>query len=233
MKLGPSRLGGKREKDVVASTGVSIGGNDFDACLIRHGILNHFGFDALYHPAEREVPVPTYLHHSLTAWHQLHFAASDASNIAFLDSVLRTVAEPGRQGIAWLREFLSNNYGFAFFGAVEDCKIQLSSHKSATFNFEAGTISIHDTISRASFERSVAGLLATISGTIDSMFVNAGLRFDDVSTVFLTGGTSQIPCVANLFNSRFSGRIIARDAFVSVGRGLAVEARERLIAGRL
>jgi hypothetical chaperone protein len=49
----------------------------------------------------------------------------------------------------------------------------------------------------------------------------------DVDRVFLTGGTSFVPAVRRIFESRFgAGRVKTGEAFTSVARGLALRAQE-------
>jgi len=49
----------------------------------------------------------------------------------------------------------------------------------------------------------------------------SGLQAAQIDTVFLTGGTSRIPYIQNLFSERFGReKLEQRDAFTSVVHGL-------------
>jgi hypothetical chaperone protein len=56
----------------------------------------------------------------------------------------------------------------------------------------------------------------------------AGARDDEVDHVFLTGGTSLVPAVRDLFVTRFGeARITGGSEFVSVAEGLALIGGDR------
>ncbi|HQT47786.1 MAG TPA: Hsp70 family protein, partial [Acidocella sp.] len=56
---------------------------------------------------------------------------------------------------------------------------------------------------------------------------------DEIDRVFLTGGTSFVPAVRNLFTERFGAqRISAGGEFVSVAEGLALIGRDRMARER-
>ncbi len=60
---------------------------------------------------------------------------------------------------------------------------------------------------------------------MDELLASAGAARGDVDMVFLTGGTSFVPAVRRIFESRFGGeRIRTGNEFTSVARGLAVKA---------
>ncbi len=62
---------------------------------------------------------------------------------------------------------------------------------------------------------------------MDETLAAAGLPAEAVDRVFLTGGTSFVPCVRRLFDRRFGpDRVVAGAAFTSVGAGLARRAAE-------
>src|SRR5262249_50431015 len=59
MRLGPSRRGAAdRRGDVVASAGVSIGGDRFDAEMMRHKLLPYFGLGTTYEVMQKRMTVP-------------------------------------------------------------------------------------------------------------------------------------------------------------------------------
>jgi hypothetical chaperone protein len=57
--------------------------------------------------------------------------------------------------------------------------------------------------------------------------VQTGLSTDKVDRVFMTGGTSLVPAVRNIFSRRFGeARLSSGGEFVSVATGLAYRAAE-------
>jgi hypothetical chaperone protein len=89
-------------------------------------------------------------------------------------------------------------------------------------------IEIEATVTRTDFEEWIAEELARIETCVDSLMAAAGVSRGDVDVVFLTGGSSFVPAVRRIFETRFgAGRIRAGDEFTSVARGLALKAVER------
>ena len=79
----------------------------------------------------------------------------------------------------------------------------------------------------AQFEQWIRPELEQIESCVDGLLATAGVRPADVDMAFLTGGTSFVPAVRQIFESRFGGsRLRAGNEFTSVARGLALKALE-------
>jgi hypothetical chaperone protein len=66
---------------------------------------------------------------------------------------------------------------------------------------------------------------------MDNAIAKANLRPKDIDAVFMTGGTSFVPAVRQLFTKRFGkDRIHVGDAFQSVASGLALLALDQFRA---
>jgi hypothetical chaperone protein len=88
-------------------------------------------------------------------------------------------------------------------------------------------------IARADFEGWIAPDLARLGAAIDSALAEARLPHEAIDRVFLTGGTSLVPAVRRLFETRFGAeRLAGGGEFVSVAEGLALigQARARASA---
>jgi hypothetical chaperone protein len=86
-----------------------------------------------------------------------------------------------------------------------------------------GNIDIEREISRADFERWIAHDIERIEETVDDLLDAEGVRVDDIDSVFLTGGSSFIPAVRRIFETRFGpDRLADGENFQSVAFGLAL-----------
>jgi hypothetical chaperone protein len=122
-----------------------------------------------------------------------------------------------------LAHVIRNDEGFSLFQVVSGVKQQLSSQPSARLQFHAGPVSIDRMVSRDQFESWIADDLASIAAAAMNCLEVAGVRPDDITRVFMTGGTSLVPAVRALFARRFGeDRLIGGDEFASVARGLAL-----------
>lgn len=173
---------------------------------------------------QRVIPVPTRLHLAATSWSKLCFV-NTPQNLAEIERWARTADDP--QGLMRLHELIDWNLGYMLFRAVEAVKVELSSSPTAMLRFQGRRIDIAEPVRRTDFERAVSPITAMLGGCVDSLLQDCGLAANDIGAVFLTGGTSLVPCVRALFSDRFGERVLDRDAFTSVGLGLGYSARDR------
>jgi hypothetical chaperone protein len=134
--------------------------------------------------------------------------------------------EPGK--IDALLHLIKEDLGYELHRAVQRVKRDLSEHAEAPFQFSDGAIEIEATVRRADFEEWIAEDLVQIEAAVDALIAASGIARADVNMVFLTGGSSFVPAVRRIFESRFgAGRIRTGNEFTSVARGLAVSAASR------
>jgi hypothetical chaperone protein len=80
-------------------------------------------------------------------------------------------------------------------------------------------------VERGDFEHWIAEELTQIAACVDALLASSGVQAKDVDMVFLTGGSSFIPAVRRIFETRFGkDRIQTGNEFTSVARGLALKA---------
>jgi hypothetical chaperone protein len=90
-------------------------------------------------------------------------------------------------------------------------------------------VDLQAVVERVSFERWISDELQQIEGCIDSLLLSCGVKPGDIDMVFLTGGSSFVPAVRKIFETRFGADCIrAGNEFTSVARGLALKASEQL-----
>jgi len=137
----------------------------------------------------------------------------------------RTAMEPEK--IARLIEVLDDNHGYALYRSVSALKEALSSQDEATFRFEAGSVLIEKSVERAEFEGWIAPELKAIETAVDQALDRSGLGPEGVDRVFLTGGSSFVPAVRDIFLRRFgAAKIESGGEFESIASGLALIGRE-------
>jgi len=93
----------------------------------------------------------------------------------------------------------------------------------APLSFTDPPLRLEQPIRRADFETWIARPLATIAECADRTLEAAGVVAADVDRVFMTGGSSFVPAVRRIFETRFGAeRLRGGGEFVSVARGLAL-----------
>lgn len=218
MRLGPSRREQKdRRADVVASSGVYVGGDRFDAVLMRHKLLPFFGQGSTYLVGLRRMPIPTYVLTRLLSWSEMS-SIRDKSTQELLFLMLRSSDQ--KEGIQALHDLVMHNLGYRLFRAIEKAKVELSSVQRSRIDFEEDRVRLHVEVTREEFERFSEPLIGELERCTDALLdrVPSALKID---SVFLTGGSSHLPAVQKLFARKFGqARLRGGDAFTSVAEGL-------------
>ena len=221
MRLGPSRRGNPdRRPDVVGSTGVRIGGDRFDAEIMRYKLLPRFGAGSTYKVrgfSDKRLPVPQHVMAKLLSWHEMSFIR-EKSTQELLELMLDSSDKPAEAEA--LYDLVMDNLGYRLFRAIEAVKVQLSKEEEATLEFEEARIHLRERITRAEFETASGPLLTQLREVTEGLLKRCE-GAGEVDAVFLTGGSSQIPAVRRLYAERFGEeRMRTKDAFTSVAEGL-------------
>jgi hypothetical chaperone protein len=142
-------------------------------------------------------------------------------HIRELESLQRNSLSPDK--IAKFVEIIRNDRGFNIYRAVSAAKVRLSSVLTTNFVLRLGELHIEQEISRQDFERWIADDIARIEQTVDQLLQRESVSVDEIDSVFLTGGSSFIPAVRSVFETRFgTDRLADGEHFQSVAFGLAL-----------
>jgi hypothetical chaperone protein len=217
MQLGPSRRNATdRRADVIASSGVYVGGDRFDAAIVEHRLLSMFGAGSTYSTLFKRTELPHWMTRKLLAWNELSMLR-EKSNLDFLRNAVKTSDKPRElQNLVTLAE---ENLPFHLYRVVEEAKRNLSEKSSAGISFHEADIDLDTSVTRKEFEQWTEPLRAELLRAVERCLAKAKGRTPDA--VFLTGGTSKIPSVRQAFAERFGeSRLREGDAFTSVAAGL-------------
>lgn len=227
ISVGPGvRHRGRRDSDIIGTDGVPIAGDAFDKRIVRNLVAPRLGMGGEYlSPPNKFLPVPSWPYERLERWHYLSFLKSPAT-LEMLERVRRTASTPERLEAFLL--LIKNELGYRLHEAVQRTKFELSAATEAEFVFESGPVTIRKTVTRGDFETWIAGEITTMSACVDRLMTASGLGCGDIDRVFLTGGSSFVPAVRQIFIERFGpDRVTGGDELTSVATGLALRARER------
>ncbi len=215
---------GRAPNDIVGNAGVGIAGDSFDAKIIKHLVSPALGAGSQLRSLGKTLTVPNWVYIRLERWHHLSLLqARDVMNM--LKGVHAQSLEPEK--IAALLHFIREDLGFRLHRAVQKVKVDLSNDSRATFQFSDGFVDLKEAVERAAFEEWISDELEQIAQCVDSLLSSSGVLPKDVDMVFLTGGSSFVPAVRKIFETRFGEkRIRGGNEFTSVARGLALRAME-------
>jgi hypothetical chaperone protein len=223
VQLDPARQGlTDRMGDILATGGLPVAGNKYDAATMWHKVTPRFGRGATYDSWGKQLEVPDSLYRTICQWDQIVFLR----NAKKLDLLWRlTGLSNDPPAFERFQALITENQGFALFQVIEAAKIALTTQLTAPIVFTHPRIPIDLHLTRSEFNKNSADLTAQITGYLDTFLAGAGLAPADIETVFLTGGTSLIRSLRAEFVTRF-GEEKLRDGeeFTSVADGLALSA---------
>jgi hypothetical chaperone protein len=223
MEVGPGAK--RRARRILGNDGVGLAGDALDARIVDHVVAPALGQGSTYRSMfDRELDVPVWLYAKLRRWHHLSFLKSKKT-LELLREIEDCAARP--EPIEAFRHIVEDDLGFRLARAVEATKVALSKSDTARFSFVEPPAVIERSVTRADFERWIAPELDAIGGCVDRLLASASLDARDVDRVFMTGGSSLVPAVRQLFERRFgAARLAAGGELVSVASGLALRAAD-------
>lgn len=209
-----------RRSDVLSLGGVYVAGDKFDSQIMWDKVAQHFGRYAHYKTMGKDewVNVPRSIVHTLCQWHRIPLLRTRKTREHI--RVIKSTTDDVR-AIEHLENIIDDNFGFFLFQAIERAKCDLSDQQQALISFKERDLAIEEGISKAEFEKINKDNFRQITECIDDVVARSGLLPAQIDTVFLTGGTSRIPLIQNIFADRFGrDKLENRDAFTSVVHGL-------------
>ena len=209
---------------IVGNAGLGLAGDAFDAKIIRHLVSPALGADSQLRSLGKILTVPGWVYIKLERWHHLSLLrARDV--LEMLQGVHAQSLEPEK--MAALIHFIKEDLGFHLHRAVQRVKSDLSMVPVATFKFSDGFVDLTAIVERHSFEEWISDEIEQIAQCVDSLLASSGVQRKDVDMVFLTGGSSFVPAVRQIFETRFGQkRIRGGNEFTSVAHGLALKATD-------
>lgn len=225
VRVGPDARGKRDSQErVLASAGVAIAGDSFDAKFVSHLVAPLLGRGSQWRLLGKTGAVPNWPFAKLEHWHHLSFLKSN-ENMEALRSLRARAIEPDKIDLFIM--LVTEDLGFQLHRAVQHAKYELSASRDATFSFCVPGIHVSQKVTRAEFEEWIAEELHAIGSCVDDMMESSGVATQKVDRVFLTGGSSFVPAVREIFEQRFGReRIVGGSEFTSVAKGLALRARD-------
>ncbi|PYE86410.1 Hsp70 family protein [Phyllobacterium leguminum] len=224
LRLSPERARATdRRGDILSTSGVHVGGTDFDRCLNIAEVMPHLGLGTKTLDGKRNLPV--WYFNDMATWHRINQLYT-AKNLRDIQSLAREAAEPEK--LARFEHLLEHRSGHRLAAQVEKAKIALTDAPDTIIRLVEPGLSMELPVDRHAFEAASTELAAKISIAIDDALVGAGVAGGAIDTVIMTGGGALVPLVRTAVTSRFpDARIAQSDQFGSVGLGLAVDAARR------
>jgi hypothetical chaperone protein len=221
LELDPAKIGSKdRRKDIIATGGIYIGGDSFDSAFMWEKGTPYFGKHTMYEAAPgKMLKVPVSLFANICSWEQMNFF-----NGQKIKNDIQTYYHYAMQDKSFknLITLTDNNLGYSVFQSIEKTKIELSRQPSSVFKYSKMEIEIKEEVTIDQYDTIIEKDMTKISRYLDEFLTTHQIKPGDINSLFLTGGTSMVTAVKNLFSTKFPDVAIhTGDNFMSVAKGLA------------
>ena len=239
VRVGPNARTQGPSAQALGNVGVGLAGDALDAKLVRYLVAPSLGSEGTLPSFGKNLSaVPAWIYANLERWHHLSFLRT--KNVEQILSAARLQAGRFAQGeelaaqLDALITLVQEDLGYSLHEAVQRTKTALSVNTATDFLFCQSGLFLARAVDRQQFEVWIAPELRAIEAAIDSLMSDTKITSAQIDRVFLTGGTSYVPAVRRIFESRFGGHLIVTgDAFTSVAQGLALYGLERSGNGRI
>jgi len=222
VRLGPERLrrakpGVDRSADILATTGVHIGGTDYDRQLNLAQVMPLLGYKHLG-PEQREVPSRVFF--DLATWHLIHWQYPPKA-IAHAQTLRSNYSEPRLH--ERLMRVLTERHGHHMAHEVEQAKIRCSVTRADTvIDLSVIERDLQAHLGVTDMQAHLQDLLARTVACARECVQRAGLTDASLDAVYLTGGSSALNAFQAALQAEFKGvPLVEGDLFGGVALGLA------------
>ena len=212
-----------RKDDILACTGVRVGGTDFDTELSLEAIMPLLGRGSAL--MEKGMTMPNALYRELATWATINFTYT-YRNEREVAQLLREAREPAK--VARLLKTLQNRLGHRIAFAAEAAKIALSDSEDCDVPLDFIEPALHAPATQAALGRAIGRGIRRIHRSAADCIAAAGLKPGDIETIFFTGGSSRVPAVRSaIARAAPAARPASGSDLLSVAYGLTQEAARR------
>jgi hypothetical chaperone protein len=211
---------GKLSATPIGQSGVGIAGDQFDARIIDQPVAPEIGKGSRFKSFGKLLDVPSNYYLAFSRWNQLSVFKT-LKEFTDLKSLVRQAEEPEK--LELFIDLIDHDEGYPLYQAVSATKMALSSAEEADFRFAPLGKAGEKRVTRREFESWIADDLTRMEEALDEVLVKSNTEAGTIDKVFLTGGTSFVPAVRDIFHRRFdASRIETGGELVSIAHGLAL-----------
>ncbi len=212
------------QDDILGLSGVFLAGDALDGLMMKDFIAPHFGskFEYQLPGGSNILQFPKNLLKKICSpAHITHLREKDTWE--FLQHINKfALSKMDAQRMQNLFTLVEGQLGFPLFHEIEKTKIKLGSEKIAQFEYNSFGIEIQQMVDALDYSNTVHPTVEEIFKTMNDVFLQSGLRPEDVDQVCLTGGTSQFPMIKNELIKIFGKeKLVEQNIYQSVVNGLA------------
>ena len=212
--------------EVVASSGIRIGGTDYDRALNLNFIMPHMGYR---HPVRiamstETIAAPAGVYNELATWEKIPFLYTPQTT-TLVKSLVRDAIEPTR--FRRLLRAIEGQLGHDIALIAEGAKIG-ANESGQTSNVDLGLIErgLEAVITPDDFHSVLDQFFGRLTGTLDGLLNSTGIVRDEIAHIVPVGGSSLLRPVREAFSAALpNAEIVDAPIFTAIVDGLALHSR--------
>lgn len=211
-----------RQDDILASTGVRVGGNDFDKDLSLKSFMPAFGYQTQQNSqtnCHKIIDIPTLPFRTMAEWSQIN-SMYNYNELKNVQKMLSFAFE--KEKLSRFVELIEKETGYTLLHVVEKSKIKLAKEKEFDVSLDFVSDCPIIKVNRQDFEDSLVWDIRRIVEQIDECVKQAQIKPQDIELIILTGGSTEIPYIQKLISNIFPKAEISQEnklSSVSLGLG--------------
>jgi hypothetical chaperone protein len=224
VRVSPDRANAAdRKDDILANRGVHIGGTDFDRLLSVAHVMPEMGYMTPTKDGKRNLPAGYFV--DMATWQRINLLYT-AKAMNDLKQIRYEAQQP--ELVDRMIRLVEHRYGHSLAGLVEKAKIALTDQASTRIDVALTDVRFGTEVTREGLETTIAGAVSRVADTVGGTLRDAGLKPDDITAVFLTGGSTAVPLARrSMLALAPKAQVVEGDMFGSVGLGLALDAQRK------
>ena len=212
-----------RKDDVLANTGVHVGGTDFDRLLSIARVMPELGYGTPTKDGKRNLPVSYF--NDLATWQRINQLYSNKPNVD-LRQIRQEAAQPHL--VERMIDIVRHRQGHALAGLVERAKIDLTEQAETVIDLPLTEEKLGIALTAGQLDAAIAAAVQRIVDKMAETVRAAGLVPAQIETLFLTGGSTAIRQVRDAVERMFPhAKVVKGDVFGSIGLGLALDSQRK------
>lgn len=212
-----------RSQDILANSGIHIGGTDFDKAFSLSTVMPEMGYQTISHD---KIELPKMMFHLLATWHHINqlYKRENWPSVKELHAIAIQKHLTSR-----FVETIENHRGHELANAVELAKIALSDHPSSTIKLDFIENNWQIISDQAQLNHAISAQITKIMDIAAKMIAtDAGIATSDINAIYMTGGSTGLFPFTDSAKALFpQATIIHGDRFSSVATGLGLTAEKR------
>ncbi|CAM1341167.1 Hsp70 family protein [Tenacibaculum amylolyticum] len=213
--------GKNKELQILATSGVSLGGTDIDGSFALKSFFSELGYKTPDKLKGLSLPDTPYRY--AADWNKITTSLYTLKTELLVKKMMGNAKY--KEKVTQFYELIQYKKAHSLLGEIENTKIKLSDVEK--FNFISEFIPNDLTITKNLLEEAIKDIVEKILRTSLQCCELAGVQKTNIDYLILTGGTSKMPFIKEMFTDTFANAtLIENNAMDSVALGLLEKAKK-------